>query len=66
MNIQKPLRIKENNSHRINPSPYLCIISIFPVYVNVYAKFDEIPFITLKDINETKCYRQMDRHTRTM
>ena len=25
--------------------------------MNVYEKYDEIPSMTLKDINETKCYR---------
>ena len=32
----------------------LVIISICPVYINVYARFDEIPPLTLKDIKETK------------
>ena len=31
------------------PSPYSFIISICPVDMNVYARFDEIPSMTLKD-----------------
>ena len=27
------------------------------VYINMFAKFDEIPAITLQDIKETKRYR---------
>ena len=38
------------------PSPYIFIISIGPVDMNKYARFDEIPSITLKDIKETKRY----------
>ena len=38
------------------PSPYIFIISIGPVDMNKYARFDEIPSKTLKDIKETKCY----------
>ena len=42
------------------PSPYIFIISIGPVYMNKYARFDEIPSKTLKDIKETKCYGRTD------
>ena len=42
------------------PSPYIFIISIGPVYMNKYARFDEIPSMTLKDIKETKRYRRTD------
>ena len=35
------------------PSPYIFIISIGPVDMNKYARFDEIPSMTLKDIKET-------------
>ena len=34
------------------PSPYIFIISIGPVDMNKYARFDEIPSKTLKDIKE--------------
>ena len=36
------------------PSPYSFIIIICPVDMNVYARFDEIPSMTLKDIKNTK------------
>ena len=38
------------------PSPYIFIISIGPVDMNQYARFDEIPSMSLKDIKETKRY----------
>ena len=31
--------------------------------MNVYARFDEIPSITLKDIKKTKCYGRTDART---
>ena len=59
MYIHKPLRItKGNNSHRNGPSSLIFSIIICPVDMNVYARFDEIPSITLKDIKKTKCYGQ--------
>ena len=42
------------------PSPYIFIISIGPVDMNKYARFDEIPSRTLKDIKETKRYGRTD------
>ena len=45
------------------PSPYSFIISIGPVDMNKYARFDEIPSRTLKDIKETKRYGRMDGRT---
>ena len=42
------------------PSPYIFIISIGPVDMNKYARFDEIPSMTLKDIKETKRYGRTD------
>ena len=47
----------------MTPSPYIFIISIGPVDMNEYARFDEIPSMTLKDIKETKCYGRMDGRT---
>ena len=38
------------------PSPYIFIKSICPVDMNKYARFDEIPSMTLKDIKESKRY----------
>ena len=43
------------------PSPYIFIISIGPVDMNKYARFDKIPSKTLKDIKETKRYGRTDR-----
>ena len=41
MHIHKLLRItKGNSSHRNGPSPYIFIISIGPVDMNKYARFD--------------------------
>ena len=45
------------------PSPYIFIISIGPVDMNKYARFDEIPSMTLKDIKETKRYGRTDGRT---
>ena len=45
------------------PSPYIFIISIGPVGMNKYARFDEIPSRTLKDIKETKRYGRTDGRT---
>ena len=57
MYIHKPLRItKGNYSHGNSPLSLLFIIIICPVDMNVYARFDEIPSITLKDIKKAKRY----------
>ena len=45
------------------PSPYFFIISFCPVDMNVYARFDEIPSMTLKVIKKTKRNRQTDGRT---
>ena len=64
MHIHKLLRItKGNNSHRNGPYPIHFIISIGPVDMNKYARFDEIPSRTLKDIKETKRYGRTDGRT---
>ena len=64
MYIHKPLRItKGNNSQRNGPSLVLFIIIICPVDMNVYARFDEIPSITLEDIKKTKRYGPTDGRT---
>ena len=62
MHIHKLLRItKGNNSHR--NGPYIFIISIGPVDMNKYARFDEIPSRTLKDIKKTKHNGRTDGRT---
>ena len=64
MYIHNPLRItKGNNSHRNGPRSLLFIIIICPVDMNVYARFDEIPSITLEDIKKTKRYGRTDART---
>ena len=64
MYIHKPLRItKGNNSHRNGPSLLLFIIIICPVDMNVNARFDKIPSITLEDIKKTKRYGRTDGWT---
>ena len=55
------LRTTEQN--RMAPSPYIFIISIGPVDMNKYARFDEIPSMTLKDIKKTKRYGRTDGRT---
>ena len=45
------------------PSPYIFIISIGPVDMDKYARFDEIPSMALKDIKETKTLRTDGRTT---
>ena len=64
MHTEKPLRItKGNNSHINGPLPLLFIISICPVDMNVYARFDEIPSMNLKVIKKTKRNGRMDGWT---
>ena len=38
------------------PSPYFFILSICLAYMNMFARFDENPAMTLQDIKETKLY----------
>ena len=45
------------------PSPYFFVKCICLVYMNMFAKFDEIPAMTLQDIKETKRYRRTHRWT---
>ena len=48
LHIQKPLRItKWKQLLELAPSPYFFAISICPVNMNVYARFDEILSMTL-------------------
>ena len=37
------------------PSPYFLVLSICLAYMNMFARFDENPPMTLLDIKETKC-----------
>ena len=37
-------------------SPYFFVLSICLAYINMFARFDENPALTLQDIKETKRY----------
>ena len=45
------------------PSPYIFVLSICLVYMNMFARFDENPAMTFQDIKETKRYGRTDRRT---
>ena len=47
------------------PSPYFFVLSICLVYLNMFAKFDDIPAMTLQDIKETKRYGQRETSVHT-
>ena len=48
------------------PSPYFFVQSICLAYINMFARFDENPAMTLQDIKETKRYGPTGRtHART-
>ena len=38
------------------PNPYFLVQSICLAYMNMFARFDENPAMTLQDIKETKSY----------
>ena len=56
MHIQKPLK-REITLIELASSPYSLIINICVVYMNVFARFDAIPSMTLQDIKETCTYK---------
>ena len=43
------------------PSPYFFVLSICLAYMNMFARFDENPAMTLQVIKNTKCYGRTDR-----
>ena len=45
------------------PSPYFFVKSICLAYMNMFARFDENPAMTLQVIKETKCYGRTDART---
>ena len=47
------------------PSPYFFLQSICLAYMNVFARFDENPAMTLRVIKETKRYGRTDGRTQT-
>ena len=61
--IKKHLELqKEITLIELAPSPYFFVQSICLAYINMFAKFDENPAMTLQDIKETKRYGRT--HTR--
>ena len=47
----------------VAPSPYFFVKSISLPYMNIFAKFDENPAITLQVIKKTKRYGRTDART---
>ena len=47
----------------LDPSPYFFVLSICLAYMNMFARFDENPAMTLQDIKETKRYGRTDAPT---
>ena len=45
------------------PSPYFFVIKICLAYMNMFARFNENPAMTLQDIKETKRYGRTDGQT---
>ena len=45
------------------PSPYFFVLSICLAYMNMFARFDENPGMTLQDIKKTKRYGRTDGRT---
>ena len=45
------------------PSPYFFVYSICFAYMNMFARFDENPAMTLRVIKETKRYGRTDART---
>ena len=55
LELQREITLTE-----LAPSPYFFVLSICLAYMNMFARFDENPAITLQDIKETKCYGRTD------
>ena len=56
LELQREITLKEL-------APYFFVLSICLAYINMFARFDENPAITLQDIKETKRYGQTDGRT---
>ena len=52
---------KEITLIELAPSPYFFVLSICLAYMNMFARFDENPAMTLQDIKETKHYGRTDK-----
>ena len=62
--IKSPLELqKEIARIELAPSPYFFVLSIYLAYMNMFARFDENPAMTLQDIKKIKCYGR--RHLST-
>ena len=55
--------LREITLIELAPSPYFFALSICFAYMNMFARFDENPAMTLQDIKETRRYRRTDART---
>ena len=55
--------LREITLIELAPSPYFFVLSICLAYMNMFARFDENPAMTLQDIKETKRYGRTDGRT---
>ena len=62
--IKKHLELqREITLIELAPSPYFFVKSICLAYMNMFARFDENPAMTLRVIKETKRYGRTDART---
>ena len=54
---------REITQIELAPSPYFFVSSICLAYMNMFARFDENPAMTLRVIKETKHYGRTDGRT---
>ena len=54
---------REITQIELAPSPYFFVLSICLAYMNMFARFDENPAMTLRVIKETKRYGRTDGRT---
>ena len=54
---------REITLNELAPSPYFFVLSICLAYMNMFARFDENPAMTLQVIKETKRYGRTDGRT---
>ena len=54
---------REINLIELAPSPYLFVESTFLAYINMFAKFEKTPAMTIQDIKETKRYGRTNGYT---
>ena len=56
LELQREITLKE-----LAPCPDFFVNSVCFAYMNMFARFDENPAMTLQDIKETKSYGRTDR-----